>query len=399
MTQQQGSSQTTRKPVVGVQPRHRYWCEASGWQLCSCDPNYRAEVYDPRAKRKIRKTFPTLAAAKRWRQDALPDVRNKRLVASTRETFNEAAPGLIQGMADGTIRDRSGKQYKAGTRRTYKQDLDNHVLPEFGSRRLDDITRSDLQAWANEKLAEGLSPSKVRNLIVPIRVMYRERIDSIPVNPTQGLRLPVSEGTRDRIASPQEAVKLIDALASTRDRAILATALFAGPRAGELEALGDDAVDLDAGVLHITQAWDKVEGLVSPKSAAGKRDIFICQRLREYLVQYVESDERQQGGFFFGGARPFDYWGFCERAKKAWKAAGLEKIGLHECRHSFRSWLDVVPAISETRADRYMGHSTKSMRSRYTHAVDGQLDKDAAAFEEFLAASESGTLVALREAS
>src|SRR5262245_7389310 len=57
-----------------------------------------------------------------------------------------------------------------------------------------------------------------------------------------------------------------------------------------------------------------------------------------YLKRYVESDEYQPGGFFFGSDRPFDYWGLVERAKNAWKAAGLEAIGLHECRHTFRSW-------------------------------------------------------------
>jgi integrase len=396
VTQQQESSQTTRKPVVGISPRHQRGCPASGWQVCRCSPSYRAEVYDKRAKRKIRQTFPTLAAAKRWREDAKVEVRHKRLIASKRETFNQAGPSLIEGMEAGTIRDRSGKQYKASTRRTYQQDLDNHVLPEFGPERLDDITRSELQAWANTKLAEGYSPSKVRNMLLPVRVLYRERIDSIPVNPTVGLRLPVSEGMRDRIASPEEAVKLIGALPSTRDRAILATAFYAGLRSGELEALGDEDVSLEESMLRVRRSWDKVEGLIETKTKAGKREVFVCNRLRPYLERYVESDEYGRGGFFFGSRRPFDYWGLVQRAKKVWKAAGLEAIGLHSCRHSFRSWLDAVPAISEVRADRYCGHSVKSMRTRYTHTLDGQLAKDAAALDEYLSAAESGTLIQLR---
>jgi integrase len=87
------------------------------------------------------------------------------------------------------------------------------------------------------------------------------------------------------------------------------------------------------------------------------------------------------------------------RADKAWTDAGLERKTMHQFRHSFRSFLDAIPAISETRADRYARHSDTSMRGRYAHSLDGQLVTDAAALDEYLTAHEEGKIIELRRAS
>lgn len=53
-------------------------------------------------------------------------------------------------------------------------------------------------------------------------------INRLRVDPTRGLRLPASTGRRERIATPDEARRLIEAL-RPRDRGLWATAMYAGP--------------------------------------------------------------------------------------------------------------------------------------------------------------------------
>jgi integrase len=65
------------------------------------------------------------------------------------------------------------------------------------------------------------------------------------VNPTAGIQLPAVRGKRERTASPTEAAQLIAALPQ-RDRAIWATAPYAGLRSAELQALTDELVDLES---------------------------------------------------------------------------------------------------------------------------------------------------------
>ena len=87
-------------------------------------------------------------------------------------------------------------------------------------------------------VAEGLSPSTVRNAIMPLRAIYRraKARSEIHVNPTVGLDLPAYRGRRDRVARPEEAHLLLQALPEG-ERALWATALYAGLRRGEPQGL------------------------------------------------------------------------------------------------------------------------------------------------------------------
>jgi integrase len=379
------------KPVPGIEPRHARSCAVRGWEPCRCNPAYQAHVWSKKDGRRIRKTFPTLAAAKSWRLDALHALKGGTMRAPTRDTINEAADELLAGMEDGSIRNRNRKPFKPSAIRSYRQSLTNYLRPEFGSVRLCDLTRNDVQDFVDALLADGLDPSTVRNAIMPLRVVYRRAVRRgvVTVNPTHDLELPAVDGRRERVAPPAEATRLLDALPES-DRPLWATALYAGLRSGELEALQDENVDLDAGVLRVERAWDKCEGFIEPKSAAGKRTVPICNHLRSYLEQ-VE----RNGGFFFGSAsKPFDYDATYKRARKAWEDAGLQRIGLHECRHSFSTLLDAA-GISETRADIYMGHANHSVSRRYRHP--SQYVEDAARLDEYLSGAEAGTIVNFEE--
>jgi hypothetical protein len=60
----------------------------------------------------VRKTFPTLAAAKSWRLDAMKALKDGRMRAPTPETIRQAGEALIAGMKGGSVRKRGGKLYK-----------------------------------------------------------------------------------------------------------------------------------------------------------------------------------------------------------------------------------------------------------------------------------------------
>jgi hypothetical protein len=171
----------------------------------------------------IRKTFPTLAAAKVWRSDAQSATRTGRMRAPRKTTIAEAADQLIAGIKAGSIRTCSGHPYKPSVIRSYDAAL---RLPEFGARRLDSLSQLELQDWADERLPEGADPSTVRNHLMPLRVIYRRALTrgQVGVNPTLGLELPTPQGRRERIATPAEAKALLAAL-DPSDRALWATGI------------------------------------------------------------------------------------------------------------------------------------------------------------------------------
>jgi integrase len=61
----------------------------------------------------------------------------------------------------------------------------------------------------------------------------------------------------------------------TGDRAVWATAFYAGLRRGELVALRWEDVDLATGLIRVQRGWDAVEGEVAPKGRRGKRKVPI----------------------------------------------------------------------------------------------------------------------------
>jgi len=61
------------------------------------------------------------------------------------------------------------------------------------------------------------------------------------------------------------------------DRAIWATALYAGLRRGELRALRWEDVDLGGGLIRVERGWDDREGPIGLKSKAGRRRVPIAR--------------------------------------------------------------------------------------------------------------------------
>ena len=144
-----------------------------------------------------------------------------------------------------------------------------------------------LQDFADQLSAQGLSASSVRNTILPLRAIFRRahRRGDVAINPTLKLTLPVVRGQRERVAGPTEVGPLLDAL-QPGDRAIYATALYAGLRAGELQALQWDDIDLTNHLIHVKRNWDRQAGFVAPKSRSGNRRVPITPTLRRELLNH-----------------------------------------------------------------------------------------------------------------
>ena len=176
----------------------------------------------------------------------------------------------------------------------------------------------------------------------------------------KGLDLPAASGRRERFATPAEAEALIATLPAA-DRPLWATAMYAGLRRGELMALRWENVDLAAGIIRVERGWDHVAGEIELKSSAGRRRVPIIPMLRDHLIEQRLASDRDHG-FCFGpeADAPLDARGLIRRADAAWEAAGLERITLHECRHTFAS-LMIAAGVNAKALSTFMGHANISI--------------------------------------
>lgn len=404
---QSQSNSSKRKPTTGVSERHSRSCRTVAGGMCNCTPSYRAWVYDRRAGTKVRETFPTLAAAKAWRADATSQMNKGKRIGPSSMTLQQAADAWLTGAeADPpTVLTRGGHPYKPGVIREYRRTLHSFVLDDLGSHRLSDIRRGDLQALVDRLQGEGRSGSTIRNVLMPIRVLYRHALqrDDVATNPTQNLQLPNGHKARERAASAAEASSLLAALPDDI-REIYACAFYAGLRRGELRAIRWSDIDLPGGIIRVSRGWDDVAGEILPKSIKGVRTVPITALLRDHLTELKARTGRSGNDFVFGSqpGRPFTPTHIRKRALKAWENAPrrwkaesvelLEPIGLHECRHTFVSLMHDA-GLSLERIGDYVGHSSAYMTDRYRHLLAGHEAEAARLLDDYLARADTSARI------
>lgn len=262
----------------------------------------------------------------------------------------------------------------AGTLRGYRRDFEVYIYPDFGALKLSDFSRFEAQDLIDRLISKGWSGSKVRNVITPLQALYRyaKQRGKATVDPTDDLELPAAGGTLEWEGTPEDVQALLEALPES-DRALWATAAYAGLRRGELRALRVENIGEDG--ISVEHSWDDVEGEKGPKSKAGVRVALLPETLRTILLEQTAG--RTGDALVFGrtDSEPFT-------PSYIRKRAGSSST-LQQLRHACRSFLGDA-GIPEERCDRYMGHSSSKVGRRYSHALRGQRLEDAARLDNYL---------------
>jgi integrase len=359
----------------GVEVRHQRSCRlTNSGKRCTCQPSYRAIVQVKGVR--DAKTFADKDEARRWRSDRIAYLkRNGR--GDKSQTVGDALLEMLAGMEAGTILNRKGVPYKPSAIRGYRTDYRTHIEPNvISGLRLEDVQRRHVQALVDARVRAGSAPASVRSMLIPLQVLYRRAItrQRVEFSPVSHLELPAARGGRSRAVTPAQAAALVAACPAA-DRAIWATALYAGLRVGELRALAEVDVDTDMRIIVVRHGYDRVDGIVSPKhrQADDPHRIVpmpapLVDALNEHELQRIVRGE--QGRYLFPGRSggPFTPQNVQRHADKAWAAAGLERLTFHECRHACAS-LWRASGITSNVIGEMLGHEDERTTSGYTHRL------------------------------
>jgi integrase len=110
------------------------------------------------------------------------------------------------------------------------------------------------------------------------------------------------------------------------------------------------------------------------------------------------STSRTGTDFAFGrtASDPFHAQAVQSRADTAWRRAGLERITLHECRHTFAS-LMIAAGVNAKALATFMGHATISITlDRYGHLMPGSEAEAAGLLDAYLGAGAARAEDAVR---
>src|SRR5215813_6266824 len=131
------------------------------------------------------------------------------------------------------------RRWKGSTRMTVEYRVKFHITSEFGERKLNSVTREELQSFLERKAADGLSFSTVDHLRWDLHQIFSLAVSEghLRKNPADLLVTPKSIRSRPKLVMSVEEVKKCFSVLELRDRLIVKLAVLAGMRPGEILAL------------------------------------------------------------------------------------------------------------------------------------------------------------------
>jgi integrase len=265
----------------------------------------------------------------------------------------------------------------------YESMLRCHILPAFGGRRLDAITRTDVKAFARS-LGNCLAPVTVRSIVTVLGLVLREAIDEhyLLFDPTARLRLRDGPSEPRPTATPAQVQRLAARMPNLQARMLVITAAYTGMRFGELAGLNRTHIHIDRARIHVaadTGALHEVNGdrwLGPPKTKAAVRDV----RLPAFLVDGLDRLLR---------AHPYETVFCTEAGRWLWRTTFIERtwrpacdghpargweplltgFRFHDLRHTHRTWMD-EDGVAEPLKSQRLGHQLPGIRGVYAHVTE-----------------------------
>jgi integrase len=289
--------------------------------------------------RQRRRSAATLAEARLLKSALVADVARGEFRPASRARLGEYARDWLR-----TYEGRTARGIRPETVEEYGRDLELHVLPVLGARRLSEIEQRDLKLLSRDLADKGLSAATVRVVMAPLRALFATAVEEglLRTNPAAGLRLGAGvradPAVKRRALDEEQLGRLIE---ETPERWRLVVRFLAqtGVRVGELVALRWEDVDLARRRVHVRRRLYK--GRVDvPKSRFGLRTIPISTRLARDLRAHRgrASDEDWLFVGPSGGQLRAEYvLKFIVRPAAV--RAGVPWVGVHTLRHTCASIL------------------------------------------------------------
>lgn len=297
---------------------------------------------------------------------------------------------------------------KPNTQLNVRRLLDNHILPLFGSYKLDKLTTPLIQNIVN-KLADKTNKGEEGAFLyydslhaLNKRILqYGVVMQAIPFNPAREVILPrnTQKAKREKIKhfDNQELKKFLDYLDSLNlnkfryyyENTLYKFLLATGCRINEALALSWSDIDLDNAVVHITKTLNYKQETNSPKSKASLRDIDIDQATVSMLKQYRLRQTKE--AWKIGKSESIVFSDFIHefpnnrtlqtRLRTHFKRANVTNIGFHGFRHTHASLL-LNSGIPYKELQHRLGHSTLSMTMDIYSHLSKENAKKAVSFYE-----------------
>ena len=267
----------------------------------------------------------------------------------------------------------------------YRNILNLYLLPEYGERRMSEISRADITAFGNELLTrggarqKGLSPKTVTGIIALMKSIFGYAVQEMafPAPDIRGVCVKQPQKPL-RVLSRVEQQKLSSYLCRNLSPCNLGvlTCLYTGLRIGEICALQWGDILFDEQYLYVHKTMQRLQTLSeegakteirisAPKSECSVRRIPIPGELFRLLVSCRQPDD----AFLLTGypERYIEPRTMENRFKLTLAHCGISNAHFHTLRHTFATRC-VELGFDVKSLSEILGHSTVNITmNRYVH--------------------------------
>lgn len=316
-------------------------------------------------------TYPTgISPPTRQVKERLPNCRNRsqaegvlmaRKAAVFEGTFRQkrkAEPNTLGSFAPKFLETKRHLRTVA----KYRQQLNQHLVPFFGSKPIEAIGSQDCLGYYNMRLDTDACISTVNGEMACLKSLFSEaqRAGVLHTNPVKGIKLINPNNVRDRILSSEETARLFSAVDRSEGfiRPLFHVLFHTGMRLGEALALEWSDIEFEHHRIIIRRS----------KSGEGRK-VPLRSLLADEVVRWKPNARSSRWVFpaRYETAAPM------QSIRKAWlgmvKEAEVSDLRPHDLRHNFTSVLQ-ARGVADSIIMSITGHKTHVMLHRYSHSAD-----------------------------
>ena len=267
------------------------------------------------------------------------------------------------------------KKYSKNTISSYERDL-KKFKSKLGNKKIDEITRKDIQNYLND-LNKNQTPRSISRNISTLKSFYKylKLNKKIKINPMDQINNPKTKKTLPKVLSEEEINNLLDIQLKTnfdyRNKAMLELMYSSGLRVSELINLNVNDIDLDNDTV-------KIYGKGSKERIIPLND-YAKEALKEYLNTHrKELFKHGENNYLFlnNHGNKMTRQGFFKILQKIAKEKNIKtEFSPHTLRHSFATHLLKYGADLRS-IQELLGHSDISSTQIYTHVTNEKLEND-----------------------
>lgn len=267
----------------------------------------------------------------------------------------------------------------ASTHANFVLIAENHLIPQFGRRKIGTITESDVQGYImylyNEGRLDnggGLTVKTIRDVILVLRLAmtYAYKEKAIPLLNWEMIEYPKELGVKRVVSlSKEEEQNLIQCiyLNLNRKTAGILVALMTGLRIGELCGLQMKDICLSNNTISVNKTvqriFDKRKGTTyihigPPKTKTSARTIPIPSLLGNIIKRFLTDNPNHF--FLTGKSKPTEPRTYRQFFARFIKRNGLTKVKFHEIRHTFAVRAIEIPDFDIKSLSEILGHKNVS---------------------------------------